>query len=95
VTSAAFSDEDVCLLYTFVLIEMDCNSDPAEVLAPMRKGKGREQTRPKRITNSLKYMKSNRKPLLGIMLSLDTFYGSHNQYLNVCSIVLPKASVTE
>ena len=53
-------------------------TDPAEVLAPMRKGKGREQTRPKRITNSLKYLKSNRKPLLGIMLSLDTFYGSHN-----------------
>jgi hypothetical protein len=24
-------------------------TDPAEVLAPMRKGKGREQTRPKRI----------------------------------------------
>jgi hypothetical protein len=32
--------------------------------------KGRENTRSKIITNSLKYLKSNRKHLLGVMLSL-------------------------
>jgi hypothetical protein len=52
-----------------------CLSDPLFI-----KEDGCAHTRSKRITNYLKYLKSNRKPLLGVMLSLDTFYSSHNHF---------------